>query len=62
MKICFVGNLPSTFVKNDYETLSKHFDMDVAQPPKTKFGWQKINKNLLNLWKNTEGGIIKCIK
>jgi len=41
MKICFVGNLSSTFVKRDYEILKKHFDVDVVKLPKTKFGWIK---------------------
>jgi len=28
MKICFIGNLLTTLVKRDYETLSKHFDAE----------------------------------
>ena len=39
MKICFVGTLSSTFIKNDYEILKKHFDVDVIEPPKKKTGW-----------------------
>jgi len=39
MKICFIGNLLTTLVKRDYETLSKHFDVDVIEPPKKKKEW-----------------------
>ncbi len=41
MKICFVGNLSTTFIKRDYEILNKHFDVDVIEPPKKKSGWFK---------------------
>ena len=39
MNICFVGTLSSAFIKNDYEILKKHFDVDVIEPPKKKTGW-----------------------
>ncbi len=38
-KICFIGNLSSTFVKRDHEILKKYFDVDVVQLPKTKKDW-----------------------
>jgi len=41
MKICFVGSLSHAFVKRDYEILKRHFNVDVVEPPKTKFGWLK---------------------
>ena len=41
MKICFVGNLSSTFVKRDYEILKKHFDIEIVEPPKAKTEWLK---------------------
>jgi glycosyltransferase involved in cell wall biosynthesis len=41
MKICFVGTLSSAFIKNDYEILKKHFDVDAIEPPKKKTGWLK---------------------
>jgi len=41
MKICFIGNLSTTFVRRDYEILSKHFDVDVIEPPKKKSKWAK---------------------
>lgn len=41
IKICFVGTLSSAFIKNDYEILKKHFDVDAIEPPKKKTGWLK---------------------
>ena len=42
IKICFVGDLSSSFVKRDYEILQKHFDVAIAQPPKGKnLSWLK---------------------
>ncbi len=38
-KICFIGNLSSTFVKRDHEILSKHFKVETAEPPKKILGW-----------------------
>jgi len=46
MKICFVGTLSSTFIKNDYEILKKHFDVDVIEPPKKKTGWLRYVFNV----------------
>lgn len=40
-KICFIGNLSSSFIKNDYEILKKYFNVDIVQPPKTRIGWLK---------------------
>ena len=40
-KILFIGNLSTSFVRHDYEILSKHFDVIVIEPPKTKLGWLK---------------------
>ena len=41
MKICFFGSLSSTFIKNDYEILKKHFEIDLVQPPNKKKEWIK---------------------
>jgi len=41
MKVCFVGNLSSTFIKRDYEILKKHFEIDLLQPPNNKKTWIK---------------------
>ena len=41
MRICFVGNVSRSFVKNDYETLKHYFDVDYIKPPKTKLEWLK---------------------
>jgi len=41
MRICFVGNASRSFVKNDYEILKQHFDVDHIKPPKTKLEWLK---------------------
>ena len=37
MKVCFAGNLSSTFVKKDYEILKKHFRVDALKVPHKKF-------------------------
>ncbi|MCX6666447.1 MAG: glycosyltransferase family 4 protein [Euryarchaeota archaeon] len=42
IKIAFVGDVSSSFVKNDYEILSEFFDVDVVCPPKKKSGWLKF--------------------
>lgn len=39
MKICFIGNLLTTFIKRDYEVLKKNFDVSVVEPPKKRSGW-----------------------
>lgn len=39
VRICFIGDLSSTFIKSDYEILKKHFEVDVIEPPKKKTGW-----------------------
>jgi len=41
MRICFIGNLSSTFIKRDYEILKKHFEIDLIQPPNNKKAWIK---------------------
>jgi len=41
VKICFIGNLSSSFVKSDYEILKNHFSVNVVEPPKSKIGWLK---------------------
>jgi len=41
LKLCFIGDLSSTFIKRDYEILKKHFTVDVIEPPKKKSGWLK---------------------
>ena len=46
MKICFIGDLSSSFIKRDYEILKKHFDVDVMEPPKKKTGWLKYVFNV----------------
>jgi len=39
MKVCFIGNISRSFVKNDYEILKQHFDVDLIAPPKKKSEW-----------------------
>ena len=41
MKILFVGRMPLSFVRHDYEILSKHFNVNAIEPPKTKLEWLK---------------------
>jgi len=41
IRICFIGNLSSTFIKRDYEILKKHFEIDLIQPPNNKKVWIK---------------------
>lgn len=41
MKICFVGSLSSTFIKNDCEILKKYFNVRAIEPPTNKLGWLK---------------------
>jgi glycosyltransferase involved in cell wall biosynthesis len=41
IRICFVGNVSRSFVKNDYEILKQYFDVNVIKPPKTKLEWLK---------------------
>ena len=41
IKICFVGNLSNTFIKNDYKILKNRFNVDVIEPPKKKSEWLK---------------------
>jgi len=54
MKICFVGNLSSTFVKRDYEILKKHFEIDLTQPPNKKKDWLKYPFIVKNKVKNCD--------
>jgi glycosyltransferase involved in cell wall biosynthesis len=45
LKICFVGNFNSSFVKQDLDILKKHFDVDAVQIPKRKLdsvGWIEL--------------------
>ncbi len=53
MNICFVGTLSSAFIKNDYEILKKHFDVDAIEPPKKKTGWFKYVFSLAKKIKQT---------
>lgn len=41
IKICFTGNLSTTFIKKDYEILKNRFNVDAVEPPKKKSGWLK---------------------
>ena len=54
MKICFIGNLGTTFIKRDYEILSKHFDVDVIEPPKKKSRWMKYPSTVAKKVKNCD--------
>ena len=54
MKICFAGNLSSSFIQKDYEILKKHFDVDVIQPPKKKEGWFKYPFTVAKKVKQTD--------
>ncbi len=40
-KICFVGDLSSTFIKRDYELLKNYFEVSLIEPPKKKLEWLK---------------------
>lgn len=37
--VLFIGDLSSTFIKRDYEILSKYFEVRVIYPPKSKKEW-----------------------
>ncbi len=41
MKILFIGDLDSTFVKRDFDMLSKHNEIIALAPPKSKSEWPK---------------------
>ena len=41
IKISFIGDISSSFIKYDYEILKRFFDIDIIQPPKNKLGWLK---------------------
>lgn len=58
MNICFVGTLSSAFIKNDYEILKKHFDVDAIEPPKKKTGWFKYVFSLAK--KNKQTNLTFC--
>jgi len=53
IKICFIGNLSTTFIKRDYEILNKHFDVEVIESPK-KSGWLKYPSLVKNKVKNCD--------
>lgn len=40
-KMVFIGNMRSSFVKNDYNILKNHFDICYVKPPSKKIGWLK---------------------
>jgi glycosyltransferase involved in cell wall biosynthesis len=42
IKIVFIGSISSSFIKNDYETLTEYFDVDIICPPKKKIGWLRF--------------------
>jgi len=46
MKICFVGNLSSSFIKKDYEILGKYFNLNLIKPPKSIIEWMKYPLNV----------------
>ena len=48
-KICFVGSLTSSFIRNDYKILLKHFDVELVQPPRVKSGFFTWIKFILQL-------------
>lgn len=54
IKICFVGDLSATFIKNDYNILKKHFDVTLIEPLKNKFKWLKYLLNVKSITKNSD--------
>ena len=54
IKICFVGNLSSTFIKRDYEILKKHFDVYAVEPPKEKAKWCRYISIIKKMVKNSD--------
>ena len=41
IKIAFVGDISSSFIKHDYDTLKEYFDVDIFPPPQKKIDWIK---------------------
>jgi glycosyltransferase involved in cell wall biosynthesis len=39
MKVCFIGDLSTTFIRRDYEILQKYSDVDLIEPPRKKSEW-----------------------
>lgn len=54
IKISFVGNISSSFIRHDYEMLKDYFDVSVIQPPARKIGWPKYILNLAIMTKKCD--------
>lgn len=52
--ICFVGNLSSSFVKQDYDILSKDFRVIPFQPPTKKIDWLRYLFKMRKVVKNSD--------
>lgn len=55
MKICFIGNLSSPFIKRDYEILNKYFNIEIIELPKKKKEWMKYPFLVKRKVKQTDG-------
>lgn len=53
-KLCFVGNLSQSFVKNDYDILSKNFNVEVVDFPRGKIGWFGYLSKVKNVVKSSD--------
>lgn len=58
VKICFVGNLSSSFVKQDYEILKKHFDVEAIQMPKNERDLLGYLKLFFSVWEHVKNSDI----
>ena len=54
IKISFIGNISSSFIRHDYEMLNDYFDVSVIRPPARKIGWPKYILNLAVMTKKCD--------
>ncbi len=54
IKISFVGNISSSFIRHDYEMLKDYFDVGIIQLPVKKIGWLKYIFNLFIMIKKSD--------
>ncbi len=54
VKICFIGQTSQSFIKRDYEILSKSFDVEVIEPPRDKGEWLKYPGRVKKLVKKSD--------
>jgi glycosyltransferase involved in cell wall biosynthesis len=53
-KICFIGNLQSSFGKADYEILARHFRVRCIEPPKRLGSWPRFITRIAYLVRDTD--------